>query len=204
MPHDIDFVCRCGAFKGRLSALDPGRVSHLVCYCRDCRSYACHLDRVDILDAHGGTEIVQVTPDRIEILDGVEYLECLRLRPGGLLRWYAGCCGTPFANTLPTPAIPFAGIVTAPFRPGYEDAIGPVTAAVHLEAALGDGPPPRRPHGAFTLFRRFIWRALSARFTGAHRRTPFFSLKSGEPVSAPETLSAAAYEGALNRAADPW
>ena len=35
-------------------------VNRVVCYCDDCQAFLHYLKRADLLDAHGGTDIVQV------------------------------------------------------------------------------------------------------------------------------------------------
>lgn len=90
--------------------------------CDDCQSYAYQMDRADdILDPSGGTELYQTTLSNITITQGAEHLGCLRLSPKGLMRWYAGCCDTPIANTLPRHKVPFAGVVHSFFD---RDALG--------------------------------------------------------------------------------
>ena len=94
--------CRCGKLRGRIGPLRPA--SLLVCYCRDCQAFAHFLERSDeILDAAGGTTVVQTVPAHIRLEQGRSELACIRLGPRGLLRWYARCCHTAIACTPVNP-----------------------------------------------------------------------------------------------------
>ncbi|MEZ5702774.1 MAG: DUF6151 family protein [Burkholderiaceae bacterium] len=93
--------CQCGTLQGRVAL--NGLSNQLVCYCRDCQAFARYLgDAERILDHQGGSTIVQVAPDRVEITQGHDQLAAMRLSPNGLLRWYAACCRTPWATPCPT------------------------------------------------------------------------------------------------------
>src|SRR5688572_12534539 len=101
MAADLPVRCSCGTLRAVVRGASGGRGNHVVCYCDDCQSFAHFLERADdTLDAHGGTEIYQMSPARLEIIDGADRLACVRLAPKGLLRWYAACCRTPIGNTL--------------------------------------------------------------------------------------------------------
>jgi hypothetical protein len=106
--------CRCGAVRGSLVAAGPAAGNHVICYCDDCQAFAYALGRAgDVLDACGGSEIVQVSPARIRFEAGAEKLSCLRLTAKGPLRWYTSCCNTPIGNTLASGAVPFIGMLCA-------------------------------------------------------------------------------------------
>ncbi len=106
---DVEIECRCGKVQGWLRDASPRTVNHVVCYCDDCQAYAHHLGRADLLDAHGGTELVQAAPRAVSFDRGTENVKGVHLRPKGLFRWYASCCSTPLGNTA-TPSVPFVGI----------------------------------------------------------------------------------------------
>src|SRR5262245_25612243 len=100
MPDDLAIRCDCGAVRGVARGVSGERGNRVVCYCDDCQSFAHVLERSeDTLDAHGGTEIFQMSPAQLEFTAGADRLACLRLTPKGLLRWYASCCRTPIGNT---------------------------------------------------------------------------------------------------------
>jgi hypothetical protein len=124
MSRDAELRCRCGEVQGHVADASPQTVNRVVCYCDDCQAYAHHLGRRELLDAQGGSDIVQVAPASLTFDRGAEQIVGLRLTPKGLYRWYARCCKTPLGNTL-GPAVPFVGIVAQAFdgAPGGADAI---------------------------------------------------------------------------------
>ena len=54
--------CSCGEVRGLVTGVSPNTVNRVVCYCDDCQAFLHHLGRADLLDAHGGIDIVQVAP----------------------------------------------------------------------------------------------------------------------------------------------
>lgn len=54
--------CRCGQVEGTVSNASPESVNRIICYCDDCQAFLHHIGRSELLDAHGGTDIVQVAP----------------------------------------------------------------------------------------------------------------------------------------------
>ena len=95
MAKQVELRCRCGEVVGRVENAAPQKVNRVVCYCDDCQAFAHHLDRADLLDSHGGTDIVQVAPASLAFHQGTERIVGLRFTPKGLYRWYASCCRTP-------------------------------------------------------------------------------------------------------------
>jgi hypothetical protein len=189
---DLDLACQCGSVGARIADLRPEIGTHLVCYCDDCQAFARHLGHAErVFDPKGGTGIFQITPDRIEITKGAEHLACLKLKPKGILRWYASCCRTPFADTGAGPGLPFVGVLTSTVSgPDLAWAFGPVVARVQTKFALapvdepGTGLVP-----ALRVLWRFAMRAGWSRISGAYRTTPFFDLASnGAPIAAPSAL----------------
>src|SRR3984957_2050797 len=110
MSGQIELRCRCGEVRGTATDLSPRTVNRVVCYCDDCQAFAHQLGRADLLDPHGGSDIVQVAPASLSFQRGDDRIVGLRLAPKGLRRWYSSCCKTPLGNTL-GPAVPFVGIV---------------------------------------------------------------------------------------------
>ena len=68
------------------SAVSPSAGFRLLC--RDCQAFAHFLERPDILDAAGGTDIFRMPPGQVMFTAGFEALHCLRLS-GKVSRWYA-------------------------------------------------------------------------------------------------------------------
>jgi hypothetical protein len=107
--------CHCGELRGSVTDPSPRTVNRVVCYCDDCQAFAHQLGRADLLDARGGTDIVQVAPASLKFVQGQRRIVGLRLTSNGLFRWYASCCNTPVGNSL-NPAIPFVGIIARGIR----------------------------------------------------------------------------------------
>lgn len=178
--------CRCGAVKGTVEV--SSYVNRCVCYCRDCRAYLRALGREDVLDAHGGTDIVQTLPHLVTFTQGKEQLACLRLTEKGLMRWYARCCQTPVGNTLENSKLPFVGLaVTCLAGAPVEASFGPVKGWVFTKFALGDDKPKDKGFAMASL--RLMRMILVGKMTGSHLRSPYFDASSGKPVVTPRILS---------------
>jgi hypothetical protein len=83
--------------RGVASNVSPSGGFHFVCYCKDCQAFARFLDRSDVLDSAGGTDIFHMPPGRVKLTAGTDTLQCLRLSDQ-VLRWYTQCCRTPIAK----------------------------------------------------------------------------------------------------------
>jgi hypothetical protein len=191
MTMDHPLQCRCGTVKGFVKARRSA--NRAICYCRDCQAFARFLGRTDdILDARGGSDVIQVAPSNVRFTEGQGSLACLRLSPTGVLRWYARCCNTPIGNTLATPKISFVGLLhtcLANAGMSLDDSFGPVRTWANTGSASGDPKP--RPRG---LGRTVLWLTatiLKARITGRYRQTPFFAAGTGAPVVPPRVLDRA-------------
>lgn len=179
--------CRCGALQGQVDLGGP--TSRMVCYCKDCQAFARYLGpAARVLDAQGGSDVVQLAPHRIRFTQGREHLAVMRLSSKGMLRWYAACCRTPLGNTMTSRNMPFTGLLvqcldSAPVEPAF----GPVLATANTQSALGD-PKPR----AFGL-PAALWRVLrivaGSRLSGQYKANPFFTA-AGVPVAQATVLSA--------------
>ena len=179
-----EFQCQCGSVKMRMSARRVMQATHLVCYCKDCRAFANHLGKDDMLLDFGGTRILQTRPDHVEFVEGFEYLKVLRLGPNGLMRWYASCCDTPIGATLASGKIPFLGITAG--TAANVDALGRVEGLGFTKEAIG-APADLKDRGLPNIMRKFIRRTIRGLIKGARRRNPFF--KDGVPVVEPVVLT---------------
>ena len=194
MKMDIPLKCSCGSLKGTALNVSPDTGNHLICMCDDCRSYVQHLKREkDILDANGGTEIFQLTPAQIKFTAGTQNLRCLRLTPKGLLRWYAGCCNTPVANTLPTPKIPFAGIPVfffdfASVNQQSSSVLGPIRERIFGRFGIGVLPPGTQQKASPALLLRTLRILFISKLKGMEKPHPFFDAKTGKMILEPEVL----------------
>src|SRR5258708_39078997 len=108
MPLDRPLRCRCGCMRGIASNVSPSSGFRFVCYCKDCQAFARFLDRADVLDPAGGTNIFHLPPRRVTLTAGTDALRCLSLS-NKVLRWYTECCRTPIANTAAWPHFPAVG-----------------------------------------------------------------------------------------------
>ena len=186
---DYRLRCHCGTVQGILT--DLARANRLVCYCKDCQAFAHALGQADrVLDARGGSDIVQVLPRNLRFTKGTEALACLRLTPKGLLRWYAGCCRTPIGNTLATPGLSFVGLVHTCLDSSevpLDEAFGPVRTWVNTKGASGDPKP--KEEGVGRTIGWFLRTALKARLNGDYKRSPFFNPATGAPIVTPRVLT---------------
>jgi hypothetical protein len=135
----LELRCRCGKVRGRVEA--HRAYARATCYCRDCQAYARHLGQTGVMDAEGGTDIVATNPAAVTFASGEEHIAGLCLHEGGLLRWYAGCCRTPLANTPHDGRIAYVGIVAAclPDKVAMDAVFGPRGSVVlNAGSALGD------------------------------------------------------------------
>lgn len=194
MTH-VDLRCRCGALQGTLTNITPRNATRLVCMCDDCQAFAHFLDRADVLDAAGGTDLYQVRPAHLRFTVGAEHLRCMRLSPKGLLRWYADCCRSPVANTLDKAHLPFAGVsaklIVPPAGRSLDDTLGPPVGYLMAKHARGPAPAgahPEVPKGVLFRIMRFLAVGLVA---GKASPSPFFDARTKQPVVTPKVLTKA-------------
>ena len=185
--------CNCGKLEGKIDL--AGSLNRALCYCKDCQAFAHFLGDKDILDAHGGSDIVQIRPGALTFTKGSEHLACMRLSPKGMLRWYARCCNTPIGNTPPDYHLAFVGLIHNCLdhdSTALEQAFGPVRVRVNLGGAkpVNGSMPTSTPLATLALFARFGAIMAGARISGSYRKTPFFSAE-GEPVVVATVLSKA-------------
>jgi hypothetical protein len=168
-------------------------ITSLVCYCDDCQAFVHHLGRADLLDAHAGSDIVQVAPASLVFEGAISRIAGLRLSPKGLYRWYATCCRTPVGNTL-SPSVPFVGVFRQLFGSAPADEIfGEPRGRLFGKFAV-DGAPegstrlnPRMLAGAARLM-------LGWKLRGKTWPHPFFERSMRAPRYGVTTLSASERE----------
>ncbi len=162
MSESRHLSCACGEMKWHVAPNADG--THLICHCKDCASFARHLQQEEYLE-NGGTELFQCLPDDIVFDAGKENLKMLRLSPTGLFRWYAGCCNTPIANTLPR-NLPFAGVILPKGRSDF----GRLKCVFKGDQA----PVPVKERGVsptvFKIFKRMVLALIIGR-----RSSPFWA-----------------------------
>jgi len=149
------------------------------------------LNRADLLDAAGGTEVVPVYPAEIEIVSGREVLQCLRLSPNGIYRWYAGCCNTPVANTKP--GFPWAGVVHRMYSvqdPGYlQRTLGPIKSRIKGRFARGTPPSGTAADIDLKGFKTVLPFLLKGMLLGKGKHSPFFQQDGRTPIVQPVVVS---------------
>ncbi len=191
---DLSIQCRCGALRGVARGVSSRAGYRVVCYCDDCQSFANYLETDgQILDAHGGTDIFQMSPARLKIMQGLEQLACVRLTPKGPLRWYAGCCKTPIGNTPPTRQAPFVGLIHSCINTedqSLDEMLGHVRVRIMGRYAKGDRVALGAHDGfLFSHAAGIVWKLLKWRVRGDHDRSLFFDAKTGDPLVAARVLS---------------
>jgi hypothetical protein len=183
----IPLRCRCGESHGSID-FTPNSGMRLVCYCDDCRAFARALDRTDILDDVGGTEIFVTTPSRLALTSGVERLRCLRLSTDGMLRWYWGCCNTPLANTTHQSGVPVVSIHRAFIDLDDTTVLGAVT-RLNARFALGPVAAGAQQSTSLVTMAKMVIFMLVGRLRGEHKPNPLFS--DDKPILEPRILVAA-------------
>jgi hypothetical protein len=183
MDRQVELRCRCGEVRAVVSGVSPRTVNRVVCYCDDCQAFAHQLGRADLLNAKGGSDIVQIAPSTLTFVQGQDRIAGVRLTPKGLYRWYASCCNTPVGNTL-SPSIPFVGIIAQAFEggaPAIDEVAGPPIGPILGKYAIGE-PPAGSTGLNLSLIARAIGRVLSWKLRGKAWPHPFFKRQAREPI----------------------
>lgn len=186
MDHPLQ--CRCGHLRGALSHV--ARCTRVLCYCRDCQAFAAFLDKsAEVLDAHGGTDVVIASPGQVRLTQGQDALACMSLSERGMLRWYARCCNSPIGNTARDPKGAFVGLVStiaAGSPHAIEAAFGPVRMVSFPKEARGTVAASgwRMVRPMLGLVRQM----LAVRIKRSYRLSPFFDV-NGRPLATPAVLT---------------
>jgi hypothetical protein len=170
MDRQVGVRCRCGAVRGIVTGASPQSVNRVVCYCDDCQAYAHQLGRADLLNAKGGSDIVQLAPAALTFTEGQDRIAGLRLTPKGLHRWYASCCNTPVGNP-----------VQSFDAPRVDDVFGAPVGEIFGKCAVGE-PPPGSTRFSPTLFLRAIGKVIGWRLRGKTWPHPFFAHDTRAPI----------------------
>ena len=198
---ELPLRCRCGAVRGVARGALPSKVNHCFCYCDDCQAFAHFLDRADVLDAHGGSEITQMSQANVSFTAGTDKIAAMRLTPKGLIRWYASCCRTPIGNTLGTSAMPFIGVIHA-FIDAPSTALGPIRGRGFAKSAKGGrAAVPKDGLPDLVMVARVLVKLLRWRLRGDHKRTAFFDATTGKPLVEPRVLDIAERDELTRRCA---
>jgi hypothetical protein len=194
MTREVQLSCRCGAVRGVVTGVAPSTINRSVCYCNDCQAAAHQLHRADLLDAHGGSQIVQLAPATMRIVSGHEQIRGLRLTDKGLHRFYASCCNTPVGNTMGL-ALPFVGVALQAFvlgAPGSatdaDSVFGPSRGASFGHHAIGT-PPEGTAKFDPRLIGRLLWCLMKWALKGQRAPNPFFDSTTKKPSFQVDVLS---------------
>ncbi len=190
---DLPLRCQCGHVRGVASGVSPSRgCCRVLCYRKDCQAFARFLERADVLDAAGGTDIFQMPPADVKLTAGTDAVRCLRLSDRGVYRWYTDCCLTPIGNTA-GPRVPLIGVIHC-FMDHQADGhsrdvvLGPPLCRIYERSAVGPLPPTAPPPLSFGVFVRRASKMLGWWMRGLARPTPFFDDSTNAPCSVPRVL----------------
>jgi hypothetical protein len=190
---DLPLCCQCGRVRGVASDVAPSTGFRLVCYCKDCQAFARFLQRPDVLDAAGGTDIFQMPPGRVSLTAGADAVRSLRFS-NQVFRWYAECCGTPIANTASTPRFPVLGLIhsfigdEADGR-SRDEALGPPLCRIYERSAIAPLPPNALAPATLGIFALRGAKVLGWWWRGLGRPNPFFHEQTDAPPSEPRGLT---------------
>lgn len=188
---DLALSCQCGTITGVVENVTQRSSIRLACYCSDCQAFANELGAADrVLNEHGGTEIFQVAPSRVKIIQGHDHIACLKLSGKGPFRWYAKCCNTPIGNTM-APSFPFIGFISAFVDMGavaQDPQIGPVKCHCQTQDAAKSWPSDQKRTGfpvGFTIWMMTF--VLGWKIRGLGKENPLFTVM-GEPIASPQKV----------------
>jgi hypothetical protein len=189
--------------EGVATEVSPISGNRIVCYCEDCQAFSHFLERPDVLDTAGGTDIFQMAPSRLRITEGVAALRCMRLSDKGMYRWYAECCRTPIGNTLGA-WIPFVGLIHSfmgndKSGRALDALLGPPVGYINGGSALGGLPPHARPATALRATARSARLVAEWWVTGKGSPSVFFDPRTKAPRIEPRVLGTAEREALRER-----
>src|SRR5215831_1708709 len=193
-PKDLPLRCRCGRVRGVASEVAPYAGFRFVCYCKDCQAYARFLERPDVLDAAGGTDIFQMPPGRVKLTAGTDAVRCLRLSEKGVLRWYTVCCRTPICNTAASPRFPVFAVVHSFMVHGadgrsQDDVLGPPLCGIYERSAVGPLPPNAAAPPSLGVFAPRASKIFGWWVLGLGRPSPLFDDRTNAPHAVPRVLT---------------
>jgi Family of unknown function (DUF6151) len=191
VPEDVKLRCRCGHVRGLARQVAPHAGFRSICYCRDCQVFARFLDRPDVLDVVGGTDIFHMPMGRVKLVAGTESVRCLQFS-GRVFRWYAECCGTPMANTA-GPRFPVGGLIHAFMDHevdgrSRDEVLGAPLCRLFERSATGLLPPDAPPPRSFGLIASRLPTLVGWWLRGLGQPNPFFDAHTSAPLSLPRVF----------------
>jgi len=193
MPEDssnLPLRCRCGHVRGVANHAAPNAGFRFVCYCGDCQAFARFLERPDVLDAAGGTDIFHMPAGRVKLTGGTDAVRCLHFSEK-VFRWYTECCRTPIANTA-GPRFPVVGLIHsfmdhAADGRSRDEALGAPLCRIFERSAIGPLPPNAPPARSLGLVALRMPTLLGWWLRGLGRPNPFFA--DDAPLSVPRVFT---------------
>jgi hypothetical protein len=194
LPLELSLRCRCGRMRGIASDVSPSTGFRFVCYCKDCQAFARFLERPDVLDPAGGTDIFQMPPGRVKLTAGTDAVRCLRLSDKGVLRWYTDCCRTPIGNTAASPRFPVIAVVHSFMVHGADgrsrdEVLGPPLCRIYERSAVGPLPPNAPAPPSLGVFARRASKIFGWWVLGLGRPSPLFDDRTNAPRTVPRALT---------------
>ncbi len=193
MQSDLPLRCRCGKVRGVASEVSPSTGFRFLCYCKDCQAFARFLERADVLDPAGGTDIFQMPPGRVRLTAGADAVRCVCFGNSGVFRWHTDCCRTPIANTAGR-RFPLLGLVhsfmdhEANGR-SRDEVLGAPLCQIFERSAAGPLPPSAPPPPSLKVFVRRGSMMVGWWMRRLARPNPFFDDRTGAPLSLPRILT---------------
>jgi hypothetical protein len=190
---DVPLRCRCGHVRGTAREVAPTAGFRFVCYCKDCQAFARFLERPDVLDAAGGTDIFQMPAGRVTLSAGVDAVRCVSFS-GKVLRWYAECCRTPIANTAASVRFPVVALIHSfmDHEAGgrsREALLGPPLCRIYERSATGPLPANAPPPPSLQVFARRTSKMLGWWVCGLGCPNPLFDAHTNAPLSPPRVIT---------------
>jgi hypothetical protein len=179
--------------RGVASNVSPSSGFRFVCYCKNCQACAHFLNRADVLDHAGGTDIFHMPPGRVKLTAGIDALQRLRFS-NKVLRWYSDCCRTPIANTAAGPRFPVIGVIHSFMdheadNRSRDEALGLPLCRLYESSATGPLPPNAPGPLSVGVFVRRVPKLLGWWVRGLGRPTPFFDDRTKAPRAVPRVLT---------------
>jgi hypothetical protein len=184
--------CQCGHLRGVANEVAPHTGFRFVCYCRHCQAFACFLERRDVLDAAGGTDIFHMPAGHVKLTAGTDAVRCLQFS-GKVFRWYTDCCRTPIANTG-GPRFPVVGLIHSVMDHDAdgrtrEEVLGAPLCRIFERSAIGPLPPNAPPPRSLGLVALRVPTLLGWWLRGLGRPNPFFDEHTNAPLSVPRAFA---------------
>ena len=188
--NNLPLRCQCGNVRGIATEVAPNSGFRFVCYCQDCQAFARFLQRLDVLDAAGGTDIFHMPAGRVKLTTGAEAVRCLHFSRR-VFRWYTECCRTPIANTA-GPRFPVVGLIHSFMSHDTDgltrdEVLGAPLCRIFERSALGALPPNAPPPRSLGLVTLRVPTLLGWWIRGLGRPNPLFH--DDAPLSVPRVFT---------------